>query len=35
LVFAGRKVNAEKPKELFFSQSSGKNDKRKGTFENE
>jgi len=35
LVFAGTKANTEKPKELFFSQRSGRNDRRKGTFENE
>jgi hypothetical protein len=35
LVFAGTKANTEKPKELFFSQCSGRNDGRKSNFENE
>jgi len=35
LVFANTNANEEKPKELFFSQRSGRNDRRKGTFEKE
>jgi len=39
LVFAGIPIsigtNTEKTKELFFSQRSGRNDRKKGTFENE
>jgi hypothetical protein len=35
LVFAGTKANTEKPKELFFSQCSGRKDGRKSNFENE
>jgi len=32
LVFADIQANSEKPKELFFSQRSGRNDKRKSNF---
>jgi hypothetical protein len=35
LVFASTKANSEKPKELFFRQRPERNDRRKGTFENE
>ena len=34
LVFADTQANPEKPKELFFSQRSDKNDRRKSNFEN-
>jgi len=34
LVFANTQANPEKPKELFFSQRSDKNDRRKSNFEN-
>jgi len=35
LVFADTQANPEKPKELFFSQRSGRNDRIKSNFENE